>query len=122
MMDAVGTSYARRYNFKYKHAGHVFQGRYRYARIPSEVTLLEVARYIHLNPVRAGLVSRAEDWEFSDFRQLRTGRFVQPEDRAAADRRLLCSREYAASVQSGIEEIKVLRRFQFGRRLGDIPD
>ncbi len=68
MMDAFGTSIARRFNIKYGHTGHVFDSRYRYEPIPTSQALAEVCRYIHLNPVRALLVEAPEDWAYSDFR------------------------------------------------------
>ena len=74
LMAALGTSYAKRYNLKYSHTGHVFQGRYRYTHIESEEALNTVARYIHLNPVKARLVRKPEDWEYSDFKRWREER------------------------------------------------
>ena len=68
MMDAFGTSIARRFNIRYGHTGHVFDSRYRYEPIPTPQALAEVCRYIHLNPVRALLVGAPEDWAYSDFR------------------------------------------------------
>lgn len=47
--------------------GHLFQGRYRAESIEDEMYYWTVSRYIHLNPVRAGLVARPEDWEWSSF-------------------------------------------------------
>lgn len=70
MMGALATSTAKRYNLKYGHTGHVFQGPFRYEPI-SEETLWNVACYIHLNPVRAGFVRDPEDWEFSNFAEMR---------------------------------------------------
>jgi hypothetical protein len=46
-------SYAKRFNLRYHHTGHAFEGRYRYTRTPDEEALWSMARYIHLNPVRA---------------------------------------------------------------------
>lgn len=67
-MDSVETSAAKRYNLKYDKVGHLFQGRYRYSQISSDYSILNVARYIHLNPVEAKLVSSPEKWPYSDFR------------------------------------------------------
>jgi hypothetical protein len=47
--------------------GHSFQGRYRAEMIEDERYYWTVSRYIHLNPVRAGLVSRPEQWEWSSY-------------------------------------------------------
>ena len=48
--------------------GHVFQGRYRAILCDKQHYLLALARYLHLNPVRARLVSRPEDWFWSSHR------------------------------------------------------
>ena len=48
-------------------SGHLFQGRYRAEMIEDESYYWAVSRYIHLNPVRAGLVSRPEQWEWSSY-------------------------------------------------------
>jgi len=50
-----------------KRLGHVFQGRYRTEMIEDESHYWAVSRYIHLNPVRARLVARPEEWEWSSY-------------------------------------------------------
>lgn len=67
MRDLNGT-YARLFNRRYEFGGHLFQGRFNSVRIESESHLLELARYIVLNPVRAGLCRRPEDWPWSSYR------------------------------------------------------
>jgi len=67
LMTALATSAARRFNLKYHEIGHLFHGPYQNKRIDSSESLANVARYIHLNPVAAGLVKKPEDWPFSDF-------------------------------------------------------
>ena len=54
-------------NARFRWAGHLFQGRFG-AVVMDEPHLLAAARYIALNPVVAGLVSRAEDWPWSSSR------------------------------------------------------
>lgn len=56
-MRCVMTGYAGYFNRKYERAGHLFQNRYKSALVGSARYLLEVIRYVHLNPVRAGIVS-----------------------------------------------------------------
>ena len=48
--------------------GHVFQGRYKAILVQKDSYLLELSRYIVLNPVRAGVVSAVEDWRWSSYR------------------------------------------------------
>ncbi len=56
-MRRLLTSYAVYFNKRYKRAGHLFQNRYASALVQSGPYFLELIRYIHLNPVRAGVVS-----------------------------------------------------------------
>jgi hypothetical protein len=48
--------------------GHVFQGRYKAILVQKDSYLLELARYIVLNPLRARMVKRAPDWPWSSYR------------------------------------------------------
>lgn len=60
--------YSQYLNRKTKRVGHVFQGRYKAFLIEKETYLLEVARYVVLNPVRARMVQSAGDWPWSSYR------------------------------------------------------
>jgi len=48
--------------------GHVFQGRYKAILVEKGSHLLELCRYVVLNPVRAGMVSKPEEWEWSSYK------------------------------------------------------
>ena len=65
IMKRLGTSYAWWYNQKYQRTGHVFQGRYGSECVKDDGYLLTVIRYIHNNPVKAGMVSKPEDYCWS---------------------------------------------------------
>lgn len=67
MRDLNG-NYTQWFNAKYERVGHLFQGRYKAFVIEKETYLLEVARYIVLNPVRAGLVGYPKRWKWSSYR------------------------------------------------------
>ncbi|HCC83670.1 TPA: addiction module toxin RelE [Candidatus Uhrbacteria bacterium] len=56
------------YNKRHGKTGHLFQGRYHSYLIEKETYLMEVARYVVLNPVRAGLVKQPEQWRWSSYR------------------------------------------------------
>ncbi len=64
-MSRIGTSYAKWYNQKYSRSGHVFQGRYGSECVEDDKYLLTVVRYIHNNPVKAGLVRNPESYRWS---------------------------------------------------------
>lgn len=67
-MRRLNSAYAGAFNRRHGRVGHLFQGRYHAILVEKETYLLEVARYIVLNPVRAGLASRAEEWPWSSYR------------------------------------------------------
>jgi putative transposase len=69
LMQAFTLSYAKAINKRYKRAGSLFQGRFQAIHVDREEYLLNLTRYIHLNPVEANLVERAEDWEFSSYQE-----------------------------------------------------
>jgi len=66
-MHDLDGSYAGYFNDRHERVGHVFQGRFKGVLVESQGHWLEVSRYIHLNPVRAGLVKRPEDWAWSSY-------------------------------------------------------
>lgn len=70
VMQVALSRYARIFNIRRSTSGHVFQGRYWADLIDSNEYLLNSIRYLHLNPVAAGLVTRPEDWRWSSHRAL----------------------------------------------------
>ena len=64
-LHRLNASYARRFNHRHGLDGHLFQGRFRSLTVGGLDYLLEVLRYIHRNPVIAGLCRRAIDYEWS---------------------------------------------------------
>lgn len=60
--------YTARFNRKYSRAGHLFQGRYKSILIDKDSYLLEISRYIHLNPCKAGIVKKPNEYKWSSFR------------------------------------------------------
>ena len=68
IMQGLLTGYSQYFNRKYKKIGHLFQGRYKAILCQTDRYLGELVRYIHLNPVRARMVKRPEDYEYSGHR------------------------------------------------------
>jgi putative transposase len=66
-MHYINGCHAQRFNRKYDHVGHVIQGRYKAILVDKETYLLELCRYIVLNPVRAGLVTKPGEWRWSSY-------------------------------------------------------
>ena len=69
LMQSFTLSYAKAINKRYKKVGSLFQGRFQAIHVDKDEYLLNLTRYIHLNPVEANLVEKAEDWEFSSYRE-----------------------------------------------------
>jgi putative transposase len=67
-MRRLNSTYAQAFNARRDRVGHVFQGRYNAILIEKESHLLEVCRYVVLNPVRANLCTKAADWPTSSYR------------------------------------------------------
>jgi REP element-mobilizing transposase RayT len=68
IIQGIHQSYTQSYNRRYQTVGHVFQGRYKAFLCARETYLLELVRYIHLNPVRAKLVADPADYRWSSHR------------------------------------------------------
>lgn len=64
-MQWLLTSHVRRYHRHYRGSGHVWQGRFKAFPIEQDEHLLRVLRYVERNPLRCGLVRRAEQWDWS---------------------------------------------------------
>ena len=68
----IGASFVYWYNLKYDRVGHLFQDRYKSEAIEDDRYLLTVIRYIHRNPVKAGMCEEPEEYPYSSFTQYET--------------------------------------------------
>jgi putative transposase len=66
-MQTFLSGYANVWARRHKFSGHVFQGRYRTELVEDETYLWTVTRYVHLNPVRAGIAEHPADWVWSSY-------------------------------------------------------
>ena len=73
-LAGVCGSYAQALNARRERVGALFQGRYRAEHVDRDAYLMHLARYIHINPVAAGLVVRPQDWPYSNYRDTIAGR------------------------------------------------
>ncbi|NQY26527.1 MAG: transposase [Piscirickettsiaceae bacterium] len=76
-MRQLNGKYTQTFNRAHRRVGHVFQGRYKSILVDKDSYLLELARYIVLNPVRAGMVRSATEWPWSSYRAT-VGQHVKP--------------------------------------------
>lgn len=67
-MHYLNTSYTVYFNVKRKRSGHLFQGRYKAILVEADAYLHQLSRYIHLNPVRTGLVKDPADYPYSSYK------------------------------------------------------
>ncbi len=68
-MKNLLNSYTRYFNTKNNRKGPLWQGRFKDVLIESDEQLLHLTRYIHLNPISAGLVENTKDWEYSSYKE-----------------------------------------------------
>lgn len=124
-MRQLNSAYSQRFNRRHDLVGHVMQGRYKAILVQKETYLRELARYIVLNPVRAGIVDTPENWEWSSYRYT-SGKKPAP-SWMAIDWLLACfdadqvtaQDAYRRFVMAGIDANSPLRDTCFQCILGD---
>ena len=68
VMHYINGAYTNYVNRKRNRSGHLFQGRYKAILVDQDSYLLELSRYIHMNPVRANIVNKPEEYRNSSYR------------------------------------------------------
>jgi hypothetical protein len=71
VMHKINNMYSKYFNLKYERVGHVFQGRYKSSIIQDEFYMYNVLKYIHQNPIKAGLCKKIQDYVWSSDRYYR---------------------------------------------------
>jgi len=66
-MRQLNGNYTQRFNKRYNRTGHLYQGRFKAVLVQKDSHLLEACRYVVLNPVRARMVQRPEEWVWSSY-------------------------------------------------------
>jgi len=108
-MRHINGVYTQRFNRHSQRDGHLFRGRYKAILVEEDAYLVELVRYIHLNAVKAGLVTRPERYEWSSHRDylkeggrkwLSTGRVLS----YFGKRRNLARRKFNQFVMEGVPE------------------
>jgi REP element-mobilizing transposase RayT len=66
-MQRLNSHFAQAFNRRHGERGHVFERRYRSVLVERDRHLLELSRYLALNPVRAGLTTEPETWEWGSY-------------------------------------------------------
>ncbi|WP_321370435.1 transposase [uncultured Desulfuromusa sp.] len=78
IMRHINGAYTTYYNVKRKRSGHLFQGRYHAVLIEADAHITELSRYLHLNPVRAGMVDKPDEHPWSSY-QAYIGKTATPQ-------------------------------------------
>ncbi len=66
-LQTTFNAYTQAINKSLSHSGTLFQGKAKSKHVDSDSAILQLVRYIHLNPVEACLVKSPKDWKYSDF-------------------------------------------------------
>jgi len=66
-MSQTTNSYTKYFNTKFKRVGSLLQGTFKSVRVGTDEQLIHVSRYIHINPVVSGLVSKPQDYQWSSY-------------------------------------------------------
>lgn len=98
-MKRIGIRYAQHFNKSYGRVGHVFQGRFKSQVIESLRQCLVCARYIHNNPVKAGIVPSAEHYPWSSYNA-----YISSRKTPLVERELILS-EYSADPNVARQEL-----------------
>jgi REP element-mobilizing transposase RayT len=83
IMKQINGIYTQRFNRRHQRVGHVFQGRFKSIIVDKDAYLLELCRYIVLNPVRAGMVDDPGRYRWSSFKA--TAGMIKPPDFLSTD-------------------------------------
>ena len=117
-MQELFSRYAQRHNKKYERKGHLFGGPYRQAVCLDEAYALTVSLYIHLNPVRAGLVHQPTDYRWSScrlFTESEVGEsFVSPQRILE-----LLSHDFSKAKNIYLEMLEEGRKIKMGELIED---
>jgi len=124
-MRQLNGIYTQKYNWRYTKTGHIFQGRYKAIVVDKEGYLLELCRYVVLNPVRANIAKRPQDWKWSSYRST-AGRAKSPQWLTAdwilaqfCRRRKRAQRLYHQFVMEGISKETIWKDLKGQIFLGD---
>ncbi|HYE11065.1 MAG TPA: transposase [Patescibacteria group bacterium] len=116
IMHQINNKYSKYFNFKFKRVGHVFQGRYKAILVQDERYLLSLLRYVHQNPIKAGMCKNIEEYKWcSDvFYRTSNDSFINIDtvlDMLSVDRKDAISkyREYMRQIeQTDYENVRVV--------------
>ena len=112
MVQALGRHYVRYFNRQNQRTGTLWEGRYRSCLVQPEIYLLEVYRYIELNPVRAALVGDPAEYSWSSYQINASGKpsaLCKPHTEyiKLGETRSECAENYKLKCKSGLNEMRL---------------
>lgn len=124
-MRQLNGVYTQTYNLRHRKVGHIFQGRYKAILIERESHLLEVCRYVVLNPVRAKAISHPGAWRWSSYKA--TAGTVRPHSCLTTEwvwgefgsKLRQAQKQYKEFVMAGIKEESILKKAKGQSVIGD---
>ena len=103
-MQGLQQSYTQYFNRKHRKVGHLFQGRYKAIVCDKDQYLLSLVRYIHLNPIRANMVKKTDEYPYSGHRHYLEGRASEVLEAGPVLDMLGGRAEYRRFVQEGLKD------------------
>ena len=91
----IASSYVYYYNHKYSRDGHLFRERFKSEPVNDMAYFVTLLRYIHQNPVKAGMVSEVKDYEFSSW-----GEYMDSKGRPSDDQVMMLIKEKTGATNS----------------------
>ena len=124
-MRQLNGIYTQSYNRRHNKTGHLFQGRYKSILVDEDAYLLELSRYIVLNPVKANMVKHVGLWSWSSYKAMIGD--IQPPDWLSRDyllsqfspRRKTAINRYIAFVEEGLKNGRIWSQVTNQVYLGD---
>jgi putative transposase len=110
MMQSLGRSYVRYFNYSYGRSGTLWEGRFKSCLVESENYLLEVYRYIELNPVRANMVDEPSKYKWSSYQCNALGKESSLRTPHALYKQLGCSKLERQSCYRELFKVHVSER------------
>jgi len=124
-MRQLNGVYTQLSNRRHQRVGHLFQGRYKAILVDRDEYLLELSRYVVLNPVRARLIKRVEEWQWSSYRSM-VGKASDPSWLATdallaqfGNRKTSAQRNFRQFVSEGIGRESIWKNLNRQIYLGD---
>jgi putative transposase len=105
-INSLFNSYVQAVNRQQNRKGTLFEGKYQFVHIDRDEHIIHLCRYIHLNPVKANLVSRPEDWQYSNYREWVNLRGGTLKDKDFIEGTFQSPKEYVVFCQDYSERIE----------------